>query len=611
MNLKLNSKIIIITVIPLILSILISIIINVSSMISQGDDRVEKYRQDLTNNIKSNLKSMTEIAVSVFENQYKKENSDESRAVALEMVKNMSYGKNGYFVIQSDNGIMQAHRFAPHLEGKDINKLEDPNGVKITVEVLKITKENGEGFLPYSWPKPGFKEPQPKMSFLKSFKPWKSIIMTGVYIDDIEGKVALEKEKMDSEIRSMILRTVVTGLILIIIIAIITAIIVKNTISKRIYEFVNVIKAVESDVDFSKRSIISGKDEIAESQIAFNHLFDSLQGAISNVSEILNNIANGDFSKQIETENKGDIEVIRSSTNQSVIMLRKLIHDIREVVMQVNSGTDEIARSSQTLASGTSEQAASVEEISSSLGEIGSQTKTNNENAVLARQLSDKMLENIRQGNEHMQLLTTSMDEINDTSSNVTKIIKVIDEIAFQTNLLALNAAVEAARAGKYGKGFAVVAEEVRNLASRSAEAARDTTGLIETSTKKVNEGVSNTVSTAKILSEISDSASKVNDLVGEIATASNEQENAIQEVNTGIHQINTVIQQNASIAEESASSAEELSSLSEELQNMMKRFKLGDKTVSNSPKIKQIIQPKKMSTKNMLIMDGDEFSHS
>jgi len=172
-----------------------------------------------------------------------------------------------------------------------------------------------------------------------------------------------------------------------------------------------------------------------------------------------------------------------------------------------------------------------------------------------------------------MSQLSESMTEINETSANVTKIIKVIDEIAFQTNLLALNAAVEAARAGKYGKGFAVVAEEVRNLASRSAEAAKNTTELIEASFSRVEEGVKNTESTATILEDISGSANKVNDLVSEIAAASVEQTGGIEEINRGLNQINSVIQQNASISEEAAAASKELSSQSDKLQAMMKRF--------------------------------------
>lgn len=165
-----------------------------------------------------------------------------------------------------------------------------------------------------------------------------------------------------------------------------------------------------------------------------------------------------------------------------------------------------------------------------------------------ASQLTTQVMEIANRGNDQMQEMLSSIDKINGSSSEISKIIKVIDEIAFQTNLLALNAAVEAARAGKYGKGFAVVAEEVRNLAARSAEAAKSTTELIENSIKEVESGVSNAGKTTDILNEINEGVTKVNDLVGEIAAASKEQSNSTYEINVSLNQVNDVVLQNSSI---------------------------------------------------------------
>ena len=205
--------------------------------------------------------------------------------------------------------------------------------------------------------------------------------------------------------------------------------------------------------------------------------------------------------------------------------------------------------------------------------EIGARAKANDENASQAQSISNQAISEVNTGNTQMESMLQSMKEIEQNSSNVTKVIKVIDEIAFQTNLLALNAAVEAARAGKYGKGFAVVAEEVRNLAGRSADAAKETNELIEKSVTEVANGVKKADDTAQVLESISGSVTQVNDLVGEITASSKEQSNSISEVNKGLAVMNDVVQQNSSIAEETAAASEELSGQSTELQHLMGRI--------------------------------------
>jgi hypothetical protein len=258
-------------------------------------------------------------------------------------------------------------------------------------------------------------------------------------------------------------------------------------------------------------------------------------------------------------EKTGHIEIVTNIAAQK--SLDQLSKNVRKTASNVASGSQELTNSAQTLSAGATEQAASIEEISSSLNEVGAQTKLNSENADQAKNLSAETKETVQKGNNQMEIMVESMKTISETSSAVSKVIKVIDEIAFQTNLLALNAAVEAARAGKYGKGFAVVAEEVRALAGRSAAAAKDTTELIEKSIKGVETGVRNADETANILAEVDTSMEKMNDLVSEIASSSLEQNSSIEEVNVGLSQVNTVVQQNASISEENASASEELKS--------------------------------------------------
>ncbi len=260
-------------------------------------------------------------------------------------------------------------------------------------------------------------------------------------------------------------------------------------------------------------------------------------------------------------------------TRSIVKPVNKIIAGLNEGAEQVSSAAGQVSSASQSLAEGATEQAAGLEETSSSLEEMASMTKQNADNAQHANTLAGEARTSANAGSQAMQKMNQAIQEIRQSSDETAKIIKVIDEIAFQTNLLALNAAVEAARAGEAGKGFAVVAEEVRNLAMRSAEAAKNTSAMIEGSVRNANNGVEIAEEVTKVLGEIVTSVSKTTDLVGEIAAASQEQAQGIDQVNQAVSQMDKVTQQNAANAEESASASEQLSAQAEQLNEIVQEL--------------------------------------
>jgi methyl-accepting chemotaxis protein len=253
--------------------------------------------------------------------------------------------------------------------------------------------------------------------------------------------------------------------------------------------------------------------------------------------------------------------------------LRQSATELAQGAGEITSAASQVASSSQSLAQGASEQAASLEETSASSEEITSMTRKNAENSRSAADLMASVDHQIKQGNQTLEQMVVSMQEINSSSDKISKIIKVIDEIAFQTNILALNAAVEAARAGEAGMGFAVVADEVRNLAQRSAQAAKDTAGLIEESIGKSNEGSTKLQAVAQVIRSITESAAKVKVLVDEVNLGSQEQARGIEQIAKAVAQMDQLTQTTASSAEESASASEELSAQAQALNHIVLRL--------------------------------------
>ena len=322
-------------------------------------------------------------------------------------------------------------------------------------------------------------------------------------------------------------------------------------------------------------SVIDRKDEIGTLNQSLINTVNFLREYITEISAVLGKISNGELNVEIEKEYIGDFVSIKDSMEKIAASLTDTMIEIKNSSDQVAIGSDQVSSGAQALSQGATEQASSIEQLSASIIEISDQVRSNAVNANNATSLVESVGKEIDRSNIHMQEMIRAISEISDKSAQIGRIIKTIDDIAFQTNILALNVAVEAARAGAAGKGFAVVADEVRNLAGKSAQAASETTELIESSISAVLNGTRIADETAESLSSVVTGASKITSLMQDISKASNEQANSIGQVTQGIEQISGVVQTNSATAEESAAASEELSAQAQLLNSLVSKFKM------------------------------------
>ncbi len=483
---------------------------------------------------KESLKNMVSIAIGYcnsINDEYEKGDLDKEemgRRITARL-RSMKYGPENkdYLFISDLSPRMIMHPFNAGLEGKDLNDYKDPTGKKLFVEMAKVCEQNGEGFVEYQWQ---YKDEKnrivPKITYVKLFKPLGYVIGTGVYIEDV--KESINSLTIGIIVIMLVITAVISGII----------ILLTRSIVKPVQRIILHAGSL-ADGDFTRRlEDDDRKDEMGKIAAALNKAADGLEGLITSVVESSENLV--------------------------------------QAVGQISSGN-------QNLSQRTSEQASSLEEIASTIEEATATINQNAENAVRARDLTDQGVSKSTEGNRVAIEAVTSITEMNESSKKVADIIAVINEIAFQTNLLALNAAVEAARAGEQGRGFAVVAGEVRNLAQRSGNAAKEIESLIKDTVVKVESSTELVNKTGNALTEIAEAAKVSAQIIGEITAASQEQKQGINQINTAIMEMDSMTQQNASLVEETASASEEMANQAQELLDMVQKFKIRTATVARS----------------------------
>ncbi|WOS61215.1 methyl-accepting chemotaxis protein [Sinorhizobium fredii] len=553
---------------------------------------------------KAMLSAMNENAVAVFEAYHKQEEAgtlsrEEAQKRALEAIKAMRYQDSGYFWVNDMQPTMVMHPIKPELDGKDLSQNKDPNGKFLFVEFVKTVQAEGRGFVDYYWPKPGAEEPVLKYSHVAGFKPWGWVVGTGVYADDLAAMFRERAWQVGGILAAAALAILLAAL------AIVRSVvrpverlkvsmqaIADEDVSSEVPEMdradeigqmAKVLLVLRDSVK-ERLELRSREDEQQDRLNAERRGNEELQRstaaaqaeAMDALGAALERLASGDLTAEVGRI-APEYGKLKHDFNTAVAALRDVIGAISQSTEVVHGSAGDISEAANNLARRTEQQAAALEETAAALDEITSTVRHASDRAVEARDMVNETKASAAKSGGIVRNAIDAMGRIEDSSSRISQIIGVIDEIAFQTNLLALNAGVEAARAGEAGRGFAVVAQEVRELAQRSAGAAKEIKGLIGTSVKEVGAGVELVRSTGDALMEIEALVNQVNEQVASIATAAREQATGLQEVNTAVNSMDQMTQQNAAMVEETTAASQVLAQESRELKSLLEKFRLRD----------------------------------
>jgi len=548
------------------------------------------------------LAQINDQAISIFDKYHKMETEgtltrEEAQARAKEVAGAMRYNPDGYYFIIDMKPTMVMHPIKPELNGKDLSQNKDPNGKFLFVEFVNTVKAAKEGFVDYYWPKPGFEEPVEKLSHVIGYEPWGWVVGTGVYSDDLAvlfrgtalrygaliGIAAIgmvffaylvvrsvvtpinrlkasmndiAEERVDITIRGTDRRDEIGGMAK-------TLEVLRNSVRERIEM---------RDREVEQQANLNGERE--RNELNLRTASERQNHAISTLGTALERLAEGDLTVQIGVIGS-EYEKLRDDFNRAIGSLGSVIAAINQTSDIVTSSAGNISEATNNLSKRTEQQAAALEETAAALDEITATVRTAAERANEARQMVAETKTSANRSGEIVRNAVDAMGRIEGSSQKISQIISVIDEIAFQTNLLALNAGVEAARAGEAGRGFAVVAQEVRELAQRSANAAKEIKTLISASAAEVDTGVGLVRSTGEALLEIEALVNRVNESVNTIATAAKEQATGLAEINTSVNHMDQMTQQNAAMVEETSAAGQSLAEESYNLRQLLSRLKV------------------------------------
>lgn len=495
---------------------------------------------------------------------------EEEMNTAKKIARDARYNNGeGYFWVDLADGVCAVH-MNPQYEGKQRYNEVDLEGNYFIQNLIQAGNQPEGGYTDFYFTKPGQDGTFKKRGFTQKYEPYGWYISTGNYYDDIE-KVMVEYNKR--KMLSFVGILACGGIMMAICIAIST--VTANLITKPLVGITKRLEDLSNGDLHSDVPQINTNDELETLAQAANRTIRNLSVMISDIRDKMQAFSDGNFTEESTIQYVGDLEEIETSIQVFARNISSTLTQINLAADQVSYGSEQVSSGAQALSQGSTEQASSIEELSATIVDISMNVKKNAENTQQANTEINNVEQEVETCNTKMNDMVIAMDEISTTSHEIRKIIKTIEDIAFQTNILALNAAVEAARAGAAGKGFAVVADEVRNLAGKSAEAAKNTTMLIESSIKAVETGNKIADETAQALASVVQGTSHVVNTVEQISEATIQQSQSIGQVTIGVEQISSVVQNNTATAEESAATSEELSAQAQRLKDLVSVFQL------------------------------------